>query len=262
MNNMESLFQLQDAQLDFFQKNGYLAIDAIISAEEVARYQRIYDAFLNGTIDSGKNRSDLGAGLGQNQQTENITQIMWPSDFMPEVLQMTYHLKALSVAKALLGDDMEMDFDMLINKAPHSGTITPWHQDAAYWINLQDKRAVSCWLALDNATIDNGCMWYVPGSHLLPLRTHRNAGAKGGALTCTVEEAEGLPIELKAGSCVFHHGATLHYSRGNVTGSGRRAFIVNFRPKAMIELERSQGFDHGRNGGAGNREVRNEDTKQ
>ena len=123
------------------------------------------------------------------------------------------------------------------------------------------KRAASCWLALDPATLENGCMWYSPGSHLSPVRPHRFAGKAGGALMCDGSESEGVPVPLKPGSCVLHQGGTLHYSRGNSTGSQRRAFIVNYRPKAMIELERQQGFDHGRTGGAADRKVRSDGFK-
>lgn len=257
---MDTMHSLQPDQILFFETNGYLVVENIISQRELEDYRTIYNQFLDGTIDTGKNRSDLGVGLGDNKAVENITQIMWPSDFVPEVLSMNYYLRTLALAKQLLGDDMEMDFDMLINKAPHTGTVTPWHQDAAYWINMPDKRAVSCWLALDNATIDNGCMWYVPGSHLKEIRLHKSAGGKGSALVCDASESEGIGVELKPGSCVLHHGATLHYSRGNSTAGQRRAFIINFRPEAMIQLERSNGFDHGRSGNAADRKVRNEDN--
>jgi len=258
---MNTLIQLDEAKKLFFEQHGYVVIENIISPEDLEVYREIYNRFLDGSIDAGKNRSDLGVGLGQNDKVENITQIMWPSDFVPDVLDMSYHTKALTIAKCLQGDDMEMDFDMLINKAPHTDTITPWHQDAAYWINMPDKRAVSCWLALDNATLNNGCMWYIPGSHLLPLRPHESAGAKGGALKCEASESEGIGIELPPGSCVLHHGATLHYSRGNKTDSQRRAFIINFRPQQMIAMEREQGFDHGRSGKSAERMVRNNETK-
>ncbi|CAL1519410.1 phytanoyl-CoA dioxygenase family protein [Chitinophaga sp. MM2321] len=259
---MNQIHQLTAAQKDFFNTNGYLVVEDIISPEEVASYLKIYNRFLDGSIDTGKNRTDLGVGLGNNKKVENITQIMWPSDFAPEVLGMTYHKRALDIARDLQGPDMQMDFDMLINKAPQTATITPWHQDAAYWINMPDKRAVSCWLALDEATLNNGCMWYIPGSQLLPLRPHRNAGGEGSALSCDATEAEGVGIELKAGSCVLHHGATLHYSRGNNTDSYRRAFIINFRPEEMIALERKEGFDHGRSGNAAERKIRNEGFKK
>ena len=244
-------------QKDFYNANGYVVIDDIITAVEVEQYRNIYDDFLSGMIDVGANRSDLGMNLGDNKNVENITQIMWPSEFIDGLVNMPYHSRALAISKELMGDDAEMDFDMLINKAPGTNTITPWHQDEAYWVNVPDKRAASCWLALDPATIDNGCMWFVPGSHLLPVRAHRFAAGKGGALICDASEEEGVAVELKPGSCTFHHGRTLHYSRGNSTGLQRRAFIVNFRPAEMIRMEREQGFDHGKNN-ASKRELKND----
>jgi phytanoyl-CoA hydroxylase len=256
---MQKIISITANQKLFFEKEGYLVIKNIIQPDEVLIYQKIYDDFLNGTIDTGKNRSDLGAGLGDDKK-ENITQIMWPSDFVPALLQMPYHQRALQVAKVLLGEDIIMDFDMLINKAPHTNTPTPWHQDAAYWIKMPDNRAISCWMALDKAFKENGCMWYAPGSHVKPIRPHRFAGKEGGALTCNATEDEGVFIEIEPGDCVLHHGATLHYSRGNATASNRRAFIINFRPKEMIDLERARGFDHGRSGGASDRKPRNNDS--
>ncbi|GAB3795459.1 phytanoyl-CoA dioxygenase family protein [Spirosoma humi] len=249
---------LTPEQVQFFRENGYLIVYNLVSPEEVEQYKAIYDDFLSGRIDAGLNRSDLGAGIGTNTGKENITQIMWPSDFVPQVLDMPFHQRATAICKELLGDDSEMDFDMLIDKAPHTDTITPWHQDEAYWLNVPDKRAATCWLALDDAKVDNGCMWFVPGSNLNEVRAHRFAGAKGGALMCDATEEEGVPVELPTGSCTFHGGRTLHYSRGNCTDNKRRAFIINFRPKAMIELERANGFDHGRQN-ASDRKLKNEE---
>ena len=256
---MANAFKIAKDQIEFFNANGYLVIENIIDSEEVSTYKQIYDRFLDGSIDTGKNRSDLGDGLGDTKKTENITQIMWPSDFVPELSSMPYHMRAASIARQILGDDMEMDFDMLINKAPGTNTPTPWHQDAAYWIEMPDKRAVSFWMALDEAKKDNGCMWYIPHSHLEQLRIHRYAGKKGGALMCDATEDEGVFVEMKPGSCALHHGGTLHYSRGNSTDTNGRAVIINFRPAAMILLERKQGFDHGRSGNSADRSIRNQD---
>lgn len=247
---------LTSEQIRSFQEHGYVTIQNIVSASEIERYKTIYEDFLSGSIDTGANRSDLGAGIGNSTAKENITQIMWPSDFVPQLTAMPYHTQALAISRELIGADAEMDFDMLINKAPHTNTPTPWHQDEAYWPNLPDKRAASCWLALDEATVDKGCMWFVPGSNRQALRPHRFAGPKGGALMCDAQEEEGIAIELAPGSCTFHTGRTLHYSRGNSTGEQRRAFIINFRPRLMIEYERALGFDHGRQN-ASDRQLRN-----
>ena len=85
-------------QIQFWEKNGYLVIDNLLSDQEVAAYQAIYERFLDGTIDAGTNRSDLGLGLedANAKEKENITQIMWLSDFVPGITTKSYHQKALS----------------------------------------------------------------------------------------------------------------------------------------------------------------------
>lgn len=243
-----------------FDRDGFVAVHDLLAADEVAWYRDVYERFLSGAIDVGRRRSDLGAGTERRQAgSENITQILWPSESMPPLLESVAYQRALAVAREILGDDAVFDFDMLIDKAPGTKTPTPWHQDCAYWIDLPDRRAASCWIALDDATVDNGCLWFVPGSHRQAMRPHRPAGRGGGALECDASEAEGTPVPLAAGSCTFHHGGTLHYSRGNSTTARRRALIVNFRPRAMVELERARGFDHGKD--APGRENRNPLTR-
>lgn len=237
-----------------FEENGFLMVENLLTQEEVEFYRQLYEDFLSNKIDSSQFRSDLGghAADGDKKKVgELITQIMVPGRIVPELLTKPLHKKSLEISRLLLGDDIELDFDMLIDKAPNTNTATPWHQDRAYWLSMPDTRAVSCWVALDKAIKDNGCMWYVPGSHKLPVRPHAPAGKGGGALECNAEESEGIAIELKPGDCVFHHGGTLHYTRGNSTNLRRRAFITNFRPKAMIEFERNKGYDH-----TGKREVK------
>jgi ectoine hydroxylase-related dioxygenase (phytanoyl-CoA dioxygenase family) len=184
---------------------------------------------------------------------------MWPSELVPDLRTSVAYRRALKAARQLLGDDLEFDFDMLIDKAPGTQTPTPFHQDMAYWLDLPDKRALSCWIALDEATVDNGAMWFAPGTHRLPLRKHRLHGKGRGALECDGTEAECVCVPLKPGCCTFHTGGVVHYSRGNSTAGHRRALIINFRPAAMIRREREQGFDHGKTLNV--RENRNVQTK-
>jgi ectoine hydroxylase-related dioxygenase (phytanoyl-CoA dioxygenase family) len=247
-----------------FSQDGFASLPQLLSADEVEIYRDIYNLFLDGSIDCGDKRSDLGAGSdapGGGGTVENITQIMWPSALYPQLLDLPLHERALAMARELIGDDAILDFDMLIDKAPFTGVPTPWHQDASYWVGLPDTRAVSIWVALDEAELDNGCMWYVRGSHETPLRPHWPAGTGGGALQCECSEDEpgATPVPLQPGSAAAHSGHTLHYSRGNTTASHRRAYILNFRPADMIKLEREQGMDHGLS--SNERIVRNSDAK-
>ena len=194
-------------------------------------------------------RSDL-SGKADKGEKELIVQIMRPSLLHQPLQNSILHQRATLIAQELMGNDMALDFDMLIDKLPFTNAPTPWHQDEAYWVEMADKRAVSCWVALDDVVKENGCMWFVPKSHRQPIRPHVQTG-NGGALQCNATEQEAVPAKIKSGSCTFHHGRTIHYARGNSTDRRRRAFIANFRPAEMIAFERAQGFDH-----LGNREIR------
>ncbi len=233
-----------------FLKNGFVKLDRLLPMDEVERLRVWYDGLLQDRERTKGLRSDLGGEKGEKRAVEKITQIMRPSMIEPGMMESPAYKLALNHARELLGDDMELDFDMLINKAPHTATPTPWHQDAAYWIKLPDKRAVSCWIALDDVYENNGCMWFIP-KEKDELRPH-TLYARSGALHCEADEDKAQCIPLQAGGCTFHDGFTLHFSKGNITGSQRRALILNFRPEKMIELERAQGFDH-----TGKRRARN-----
>lgn len=162
---------------------------------------------------------------------------------MPELRTTQTYQKAKTLAQEYLGSDLELDFDMLINKPPDTHTETPWHQDAAYWIDLPDKRALSFWIALDDTTLENGCMWFHPKlwDFLLP---HKRKDESGPLYLENPETCNAKAICLKVGDCTLHDGYTLHYSTGNKTQGQRRGLILNYRPKAMILLERQKGFDH------------------
>jgi len=235
----------------FFSENGYVVSENILDKKELEDIREIYELFIENKIEVGNARSDLSGLTNGNGKSEKITQIMRPSYFFPDLAQFAVYTKALNLAKSLLGNDMALDFDMLIDKSPHTNTPTPWHQDEAYWIDMEDKRATSCWIALDEVFRENGCMWFVPGSHKFAIRKHSQTGLKG-ALQCEANEEEATPVYLKAGDCTFHDGKTIHYSRGNETSLRRRALILNFRPEKMILFEREKGFDH-----LGERKVRN-----
>ncbi|WP_339707076.1 phytanoyl-CoA dioxygenase family protein [uncultured Kriegella sp.] len=224
-----------------FCEQGYAKLDDFLSSDEANELRLVYDALLSDKQRTMHLRSDLAGSTDENK-VERITQIMRPSSIEKKLLAHSAYKKALNLVKVILGEDMELDFDMLINKAPHTDTPTPWHQDAAYWIDLPDKRAASCWIALDKVFEGNGCMWFLPVTDQKVL-AHQNL-PNGGALYCETETSNAVAVPLAIGGCTFHDGFTLHFSRGNSTSGQRRALILNFRPKKMIALEREQGMDH------------------
>ena len=162
---------------------------------------------------------------------------MWPSDVYENGRDGPLHARAFAIARACLGEDTAFDFDMTIWKNAQSQTDTPWHQDQAYWPKgMRDKRAMTVWAALDDATMDNGAMWYVDRSHLCEeIHPHRPA-SEGSHVLMTDALSESTPgatcVPIPAGSCVFWSGKTAHYSRGNSTATKRRPSPAIFGQRA------------------------------
>ncbi len=236
-----------------FEKRGFVSIDGLIPNDELPKLQLIYDDFLSGKFDLTGLRGDLSGDDSKHKKVEKITQIMRPSLVMPSLQQTETYRRVVEMAQDWLGDDMEIDFDMMIDKAPGTAAETPWHQDAAYWPEMPDTRAVSFWIALDDADKSNGCMMYIGGSHRQPLREHTQP-VTNAALQCKLTSEDVVTHgEITACSAIAHHGYTLHGALGNHSENRhRRALIVNLRPESMIRFIRAKGYDH-----LGKREVKN-----
>ena len=116
--------------------------------------------------------------------------------------------------------------------ARHPGVVT-WHQDYSYWTRSTPPGHITCWIGLDDSTLANGCVQFIPESHrwdLLPkVSLTANMDAIGEYLTPTQRsQFDPTPMLLKAGECSFHDGFTLHGSYGNSSDMPRRAIVLNF----------------------------------
>eukprot|EP00879_Flechtneria_rotunda_P012164 GHRR01012704.1.p2 GENE.GHRR01012704.1~~GHRR01012704.1.p2 ORF type:complete len:180 (+),score=50.82 GHRR01012704.1:1383-1922(+) len=162
-----------------------------------------------------------------------------------------------AIADQLRGGDMEVDFDQIFAKrASCADSAFLWHQDAAYWPPFPshiDTAAANCWLAVSDVTKQNGCLRYVPGSHLeQQLRRHRPVGKtreESHALYTEVDETieHVVDVPVARSDLIVHHERALHCSWPNLSQEWRHAYILNFRKKACIAEERRLGFTHSHN---------------
>lgn len=105
------------------------------------------------------------------------------------------------------------------------------HQDSTFTYTEPDS-CVGFWFALDDATIENGCLWAKPGGHRTSLRKRFHRTEDGGTafnvLDATPLEDEGfVPLEVKKGTCIVLHGLLPHYSKHNTSGSSRQAYAIH-----------------------------------
>lgn len=123
----------------------------------------------------------------------------------------------------------------------------------AYWPITEDTRTASFWLAIDNSRIENGCVQFVPGSHLeKDLRHHgplHGDRDKSHTLAATLSAADTpQAAEIDRGDATVHHERVLHGSGGNFSAdSWRRAWVVAFRSQKTVAEERQIGFTHSHN---------------
>mgnify|MGYP003504102109 FL=1 len=117
------------------------------------------------------------------------------------------------------------------------GAPFPWHQESPYWVYgaEQVERIVSVLVYLDDASVDNGCLWVIPGSHrhgVLPSLSDRGVL---GALYTDVGRVEGepFPVQLPAGSALWFHRDLVHGSQGNRSADNRRVFVAAYQPAGL-----------------------------
>ena len=212
-----------------FDRDGFVAVKALITPAQVAELLLDYERALKGEIPVPEFEGPKKKGP--------VIQLANPSQKIPGWQEHPYFLNARKVAAELLGCPVEYGYDQLIYKPPHSPSPTAWHQDAGYWRNwkggLGAERAVTCWLALAPAFLENGCMQFIPGSHLEGIREHHSVADRSeiaNALATDTDASRALACPLDPGDATFHHCRTLHYTGGNLTDVPRQALITHFIP--------------------------------
>ena len=222
---------VSDDQIASFRETGFLSIDRITTDEEVEWLKEIYDGLFDQR--AGEERGlyyDLAAPRGHKGR-EVLPQVLGPDLHFPELRESVYYRNALNLGAKLLeveAKKVTTGGHMILKPAQNAGE-TPWHQDEAYWNPEEILHSLSVWLPLDPATVDSGCMQFIPGSHKQEVRWHRHINDNPlihGLVTDDVDPAEAVACPITAGGATFHHCRTLHYSAANTTDNPRRAYIL------------------------------------
>lgn len=227
----DAVFTLTDEQIAFFHHEGYLTIPAITTAEEVEKLQGVYDHIF--AIKAGReegNHLDLSS-TDEDDQPAALPQILNPAKYAPELLNTTFRANALTIARQLLGPEADFGGEHAIMKPARTGVETPWHQDEAYWEPALEHNALSVWIPLQEATLENGCMQFVPGSQMQDVLPHHSIGNNPRVVGLEVDGAEmtaasAVACPIPAGGATVHHCRTLHYTGPNRSNGPRRAYIL------------------------------------
>lgn len=228
---------LDAAQCAQFESAGYLVIPKLFSESEVAAVRaRLFDLIHRKVpVPRGvKFEAEVNQGVAVDaaDKTASYRQVwdLVPADrIVSENIALNPSL--VGSLKSLLGPDIKLFRVIAMLKKSHIGSDLPYHQDSAYW-PIEPKSMVSCWVAIDRATKENGCMRILPGLHkrgLLPFVTETNDGVTYRKLTLSEADiAQELSLEMDAGDCLFFHSLLPHATGPNHSDRNRFAIIASY----------------------------------
>ncbi len=227
----EPTIQLTQDQIAFYHREGYLALPAVTTPQEVEWLRGIYDRLFAARAGwEVGDQFDL-AGPDEEGQEAALPQILGPTKYAPELKEGLFRINALAVARQLLGPKAVPQGEHAILKPARTGAPTPWHQDEAYWGPEWNYNSISIWIPLQPATMENGCMQFVPASHKLDVLPHHcinNDPRIHGLEVDKAETTSAVACPIPAGGATIHHNRTLHYTGPNTSDAPRRAFILMF----------------------------------
>ncbi|HVT84511.1 MAG TPA: phytanoyl-CoA dioxygenase family protein [Chitinophagaceae bacterium] len=226
-------YKLSEEQVEFFNANGYLGGIKMLEEKQIERIKNE----LAEIADPKHPAHDLFYEFHSNESTDPNTILFhalgaWR--ITPSLHDVLWNPRFVIAASQLLGNvPVRFWHDQIFWKPPKQGGVVAWHQDYSYWTRTTPVAHLTCWCGLDDATKENGCLQYIPGSHkwgLLPKP----------AIAGDLEEIKEFLndeqknqfdhpqfAEVKAGEAIFHHSLILHGSGANASSRPRRAFVLN-----------------------------------
>jgi len=217
-----------------FQKDGFIIIENFLSPDELETWR----------LEIGKAveaRSEFRLpGRWDNKNDADHKKIfvqrinLWMDHAGARELMLDERLGHVAADLAQV-DGIRIWHDQALIKLPWGGP-TDWHMDNPYW-SFTSPDAISVWVALDDATPDNGCLYFIPGSHRVAVKDNPPIGQSMSALFEMYPEMAGtnaVRAQMKAGSASFHNGRTFHAAQANMTPRPRRAMTCAYMPDGSI----------------------------
>ena len=233
---------LTPKQIEYYQTNGFIVIENFLSAEELENWRMAVTAAVKergGQKMPGK-EIKIGEDDGINEDAEYFGKVfdqllnLWQTNEKVKKLMLDERIGKMAAQLAGV-DGIRIWHDQALIKRPWANP-TAWHLDNPFW-SFYDKNSISIWVALDDATLENGCLYFIPGSHKQTSFKNSSIGRNMDGIFDVYPElarTRAVAAPMKAGSCSFHNGLTVHGANANMTNGFRRAMTCSYMPDGNV----------------------------
>lgn len=212
---------LTEEEVAHYHRDGYVIVPDLIGPEEASAWKEKLKARLSEENLLGNIPSGVRVWMADNADSYSSVQLQSP--------------RIVAILQQLIGPHVEFLSYKAVFKNAKTSFRSPWHQDWAYW---QGSPKLSIWIALDEATPENGCLQLIPGSQRQVVEMQEVEDAKGFVRRITDEQVAGMPIvtaPVPRGAGIFFHDLTLHASCPNVNGQDRWSVIPTYRDASQLD---------------------------
>ena len=235
---------LTEAQKASYDRDGFLVIEQMFSTEEMSAVrERIFD-LVHGKVPIPAGVKFEVQSTADVQASADVPRFRQIWDIVPAepilTAGVTLNAKLIAALKGLLGPDLRLFRATAMLKPRRIGSDLPYHQDSAYW-PIRPMGLVSCWVAVDDATIANGCMRVIPGLHkkgLVPFETKSRSGVTYQEMVLDERDrAREISLEMPSGSCLMFHSLLPHATGPNRSDMNRFAMISSFMSSRSVPTD-------------------------
>ncbi len=221
---------LSDAQASQFREQGSLTVSALFTPAEMDEAITDVEIWGREVLDQlqPEERAWYVDGRGKSAQLRKIDN---PVFYRPVFRALASQQALVDKVEQLIGKGVTAFFSQVFMKPPRIGGPKPIHQDNFYFGPSDENAMLTVWIALDEATTENGCLHYGAGSHLVGVIEHTAPDGEPFNLQAPPEMVERFPMKpapVPKGGASFHHGNTLHQSAENRSSHSRRAVAVHY----------------------------------
>ncbi|MBI1774561.1 MAG: phytanoyl-CoA dioxygenase family protein [Proteobacteria bacterium] len=223
---------LSDQQVQGYHRNGFIAPVPVLSAAEAAQFLSRFEAY------AGSREKRRGSAYDDEEGREFLRQ---PHRRARWAYELVNHPRVLDAIEDILGPDVMVWDAKLFPKPPHSLSYVGWHQDGTYSTAAPREHKVTAWIALTDATPENGAMQAIPGSHNWGQLEHvqsiddHNLLRYGQSISTPFDASTAVDLSLQAGEMSMHHNMLIHGSPPNPSPTSRIGLSVNYISPDVID---------------------------